>query len=130
MILGTDSTKRVVMEGSGFNVKTMPAEFNGESITAHLLTAEKAQEYYALPVNRQDVYFDGVNFSVTYPNPTAAQIAEKSIYAIESANPVTQRALRELILAIGDVYPNAQATMFYQKAAAQEAEIAPLREQL
>lgn len=40
------------------------------------------------------------------------------ITLIESANPITHRALRELVLAIGAVYPAAQSAPFYQRAKA------------
>jgi hypothetical protein len=52
------------------------------------------------------------------------------IATLENSNPVTQRAIRELMLAIGQAYPQAQASVFYQKALQQEAAIQQLRSQL
>lgn len=54
----------------------------------------------------------------------------RQISALEAAQPVTQRALRELMLAIGQAFPAAQASVFYSKAAQQEAAVAALRAKL
>lgn len=40
------------------------------------------------------------------------------IQRIEAEYPITHRALRELILALGELYPAAKATQFYIKAKA------------
>lgn len=56
--------------------------------------------------------------------------AREQIAVIEASQPVTQRALRELILAIGQAFPAAQQSVFYKKAVAQEQQIASLRSQL
>jgi hypothetical protein len=71
-----------------------------------------------------------VNGSVIREAATSVQLAQQTIVAIEQAEPVTQRALRELMLVIGQAYPAAQSSVFYTKAAAQEAEIVPLRAKL
>lgn len=52
---------------------------------------------------------------------STAEAALSPIYAIQSieqSNPITHRALRELILALGELYPAAKATPFYIKAKA------------
>lgn len=54
----------------------------------------------------------------------------KQIALVETAQPITQRSIRELMLAIGQAFPEAQASVFYQKAAAQEVQVATLRSQL
>lgn len=46
----------------------------------------------------------------------AAEAARRTIGSIEHDNPITHRALRELILALGELYPAAKATPFYWKA--------------
>ena len=46
------------------------------------------------------------------PKPAA------TIATIERENPITHRALRELILALGELYPAAKATPFYTRAKA------------
>jgi len=62
--------------------------------------------------------------------PTPQQQAILQIQQIEEAQPITQRAIRELMLAIGQAFPAAQASVFYQKAAAQEQQVAALRAKL
>ncbi len=52
-----------------------------------------------------------------------------AILAIEAAYPVTQRFLREAILAAGEQFPAIKATPGYMRAADAEAAIAQLRSQ-
>ena len=59
---------------------------------------------------------------VVDPVPTA-EVKQQEIVAVEQANPITHRAMRELILAIGAAYPQAQSTMFYQKALAADTAV-------
>ena len=60
--------------------------------------------------------------------PSAAEIKLQEIVAIEQANPITHRALRELILAIGSVYPQAQGAVFYQKALAADTAVQVIKD--
>lgn len=59
--------------------------------------------------------------------PTAADKAKRDIADIERGEPITQRALREAVLALGAANPAVQDSVFYKRAAAQEARIAALR---
>jgi hypothetical protein len=54
----------------------------------------------------------------------------QAIVAVESAQPITQRALRELMIAIGAAMPAAQESLFYKRAVEQEAQVAALRVKL
>lgn len=65
----------------------------------------------------------------------AAELAEQTaplrvIDNIERGNPITHRALRELILAIGEVYPAAKTTPFYTRAKAADDAIRAERAKL
>lgn len=63
--------------------------------------------------------------------PTDQQIAEWAtaedaaarITTIEIESPITHRALRELILTIGEIYPAGKNTVFYQRVLAAEQAI-------
>lgn len=46
----------------------------------------------------------------------AAMAPQREIERLERENPITHRALREMILAIGAQFPDAQDTVFYQRA--------------
>jgi flagellar hook-length control protein FliK len=63
------------------------------------------------------------------PDPSKPDV-KKEIASIELAQPVTQRELREMILAMGQAFPAAQASQFYQKAKAQDDQIAALRSEI
>ena len=45
-----------------------------------------------------------------------AKIPAMTIERIERENPITHRALRELILALGELYPAAKSTPFYVRS--------------
>lgn len=51
-------------------------------------------------------------------DPEPSETPAGKIVQIESSNPITHRALRELILTIGEVYPAAKATVFYTRVKA------------
>jgi len=48
-----------------------------------------------------------------YLNPPVTTV--QVIQEIEQKNPITHRALRELILTIGEAFPSAKETVFYQR---------------
>lgn len=78
-------------------------------------------------------WYDEVQVKPTLAEVEAAApavAALMAIAAIEAAHPVTQRALRDLIYAIGQVYPAGQNTLFYQRVIEVEALLDPLRAQL
>jgi hypothetical protein len=54
----------------------------------------------------------------------------KIIQTIEQQNPITHRALRELILTIGEIYPAGKNTIFYQRVLAAEQAIQAERAKL
>lgn len=58
--------------------------------------------------------------------PTPLQIIED----IEKTNPITHRALRELILTIGEAFPEAKDTVFYKRVKAVDDAIRAEREKL
>lgn len=60
-----------------------------------------------------DRYADGK--VVKPPQPPEPTPAEK-IVRIERENPITHRALRELILTIGEEFPAGKETVFYKRA--------------
>ena len=120
-MIATDKNNVVVLVGS-----QLPNEFNGAALNLHETTPEQEAAYYALGA-KSGATFDGSAFEVL-PTPPAP-ITEK-IAALEQAQPITQRSIRELMLAIGAAFPAAQASVFYKKAAAQEAEISSLRAQI
>jgi hypothetical protein len=53
-----------------------------------------------------------------------------TIERIERDNPITHRALRELILTIGEAYPAGKNTVFYQRVLAAELAIQAERAKL
>lgn len=52
-----------------------------------------------------------------------SKIPVLTIERIERENPITHRALRELILTIGEIYPAGKNTVFYQRVLAAEQAI-------
>lgn len=60
----------------------------------------------------------------------AAEVAATRITSIENENPITHRALRELILSIGEIYPAGKNTVFYQRVLAAEQAIQAERAKL
>jgi hypothetical protein len=52
------------------------------------------------------------------------------IMGIEAAAPFTHRALRELVLALGELYPQSKSTLLYQRALAVEQQVAIERARL
>lgn len=65
-----------------------------------------------------------------YEPPPVEMIVKNTIAQIEREYPVTQRAIRELVLTIGQVFPEGQDTVFYQKALAAETLIRAERDKL
>lgn len=76
MILGTDGSNRVVMVGGGTDPSTMPTEFNGSVITAHVLTKEQRTAFGSLPADRGGTLFDGAVFTSqpAAPEPKPNQV--------------------------------------------------------
>lgn len=62
--------------------------------------------------------------------PSPAEAVKAEIQNAEFNNPITHRALREMILAVGDAFPEAKVSQFYMKAKAVDDEIVQLRAQL
>jgi hypothetical protein len=50
---------------------------------------------------------------IAYLNPSVTTV--QVIQEIEQKNPITHRALRELILTIGEAFPAGKNTVFYQR---------------
>lgn len=98
---------------------TAPDSMNGVSLQVYGLTEAQENELLVALQGAGRVFFDGVNFSKLQPveNPIA------NIGAIEQSNPITHRALRELILTIGEIYPAGKNTVFYQRVLAAEQAI-------
>lgn len=48
---------------------------------------------------------------------------QAKIVQIEQSNPITHRALRELILTLGEAFPDGKNTVFYQRVLATEQAI-------
>lgn len=65
-----------------------------------------------------------------YVPPPVQEVAARTIVAIEIANPITHRALRELILSIGEAFPAAKDTVFYQRVLQVELAIRAERSKL
>ncbi len=124
--LGTDANGNVLLVSD--HQDGIPAEFNGKAITAVILTDEQETQFDALPDDRSATIFSGGIF--TAAAKSADTVIKDQISGIEFANPITHRALRELILAIGAIYPDAKSSVFYTKVAATDAEIVPLRAKL
>lgn len=59
--------------------------------------------------------------------PSHNDAIDTQIVAIEEANPITHRALREFVLAVASQFPGASNLPGVQKVAAVDAEIAVLR---
>lgn len=124
-MIATDAQGIVVMAGSN-----LPTEWNGIVLTLHELTDEQQAVFDALPA-RVGTLFDGEVFTaIPLPTPSNNENIATQILAIEVAQPITQRSIRELMLAIGQAFPAAQSSVFYKKAAAQEGSVSALRDQL
>jgi hypothetical protein len=54
----------------------------------------------------------------------------RAIERIESENPITHRALRELILTIGELHPAGKETVFYKKVLETELAVREERKKL
>lgn len=63
---------------------------------------------------------------LAYLNPPVTPV--QVIQEIEQKNPITHRALRELILTIGEAFPAGKNTVFYQKVLETELAIRKERE--
>ena len=117
-----DADGRVLM----VNETACPEPQDGQSLVK--LDADQAAPIKtALSTFVEGVLFkDGVFLAAPVREPTP----QEQIVRLEQAEPVSQRAIRELMLAIGEAYPDAKQSVFYQKAQAQEIQIAALREQI
>lgn len=65
---------------------------------------------------------------LAYLNPPETPVDR--INHIEKANPITHRALRELILTIGEAFPAGKETVFYKRVLQTELAIRAEREKL
>ncbi len=70
---------------------------------------------------------DGSNFIEPPQQELPPPTRERRIATIEAKYPVTQRALREAVLLIGERFPEIKSTPIYDRAFQAEAAISPLR---
>lgn len=86
---------------------------NGKAVemTAEEVTARKAEE-------------------LAWATQQSALAPVRAIEDIEQKNPITHRALRELILTIGEAFPNGKETVLYQRVLQTELAIREERAKL
>jgi hypothetical protein len=63
MILGTDNTNTVRLVAQGTDLSAMPTEWNGLTLTAHVLTDAQLSSYNSLSNWRSYTMFDGATFT-------------------------------------------------------------------
>lgn len=122
MKIAYDSTGTVRLHG-----ESLPTEWNGLALTVIDLSAEQQAAYLQAARSGIGVTFSNGAFSpVIAPDPSPAE----KIVDIEQQNPITHRALRELILTIGEAFPAGKNTVFYQRVLQTELAIRAERAKL
>lgn len=122
MKIAHDNTGVVRMHG-----ESLPTEWNGMSLTVTALSAEQESAYLRAAGEGSGVVFSEGEFRAIPPAvPTPVEVIVK----IEQQNPITHRALRELILTIGEAFPAGKETVFYKRVLQTELAIRAEREKL
>jgi hypothetical protein len=122
MKIAYDSEGRILMTGS-----RLPSELNGVALSHSDLSPEMEEAYFEAARNSAGVLFKDGAFE---PIPQSAPTPVEVINDIEQKNPITHRALRELILTIGELHPAGKETVFYKRVLQTEVAIQAERAKL
>lgn len=107
--------------------ESLPTEWNGLVLTVVDLNAAQQAAYLQATRSGVGVLFaDGAFFPINAPASSPIEV----ITEIEQQNPITHRALRELILTIGEAFPAGKETVFYKRVLQTELAIRAEREKL